>query len=352
MSTGDADWEAKRRDHHARLLANPLDHDSHHALFDLHRGAGQTDAACSAAQVLTYLKKVSREQALYLEQHRPRRLVRAPGPVPEDVLKRHVAHPDQDPYITAIAALIAPAVAMWRAVERPSSLRAEELVDVDRAPGTVWNLAKYVRDALGVERFDVFRQPNEDGECTLLNVRRENRLRPTLVVFRELLGRSDERGITASLTLTLSSLYLPHYLLVALDCSAQAMKQVLLACLLGVGLPVEGDNAALEQIAREIFGRMHPAARDRLRDVMARFVEAGGSTDVKRWVAAAELTACRLALLLCGDVRAAAEVIEKRQLPLDVSVKWSPKDKIKELVLYSISEDYFAARRAIGVNAQ
>jgi len=27
----------------------------------------------------------------------------------------------------------------------------------------------------------------------------------------------------------------------------------------------------------------------------------------------------------------------------------TPKDKIKELVLYSISEDYFDARRSIGV---
>ena len=27
----------------------------------------------------------------------------------------------------------------------------------------------------------------------------------------------------------------------------------------------------------------------------------------------------------------------------------SPRDKIKELVLYSISEDYFTARRAVGL---
>ena len=44
-------------------------------------------------------------------------------------------------------------------------------------------------------------------------------------------------------------------------------------------------------------------------------------------------------------------MISQEQAPLGVGATMSPRDKIKELVLYSISEDYFTARRAIGVHA-
>jgi len=68
---------------------------------------------------------------------------------------------------------------------------------------------------------------------------------------------------------------------------------------------------------------------------------------VKRWAAAAELTAYRVGLLLCHDLRIAGQMISQEQSMLGSTM--GPRDKIKELVLYSISEDYFTARRAIGV---
>ena len=37
---------------------------------------------------------------------------------------------------------------------------------------------------------------------------------------------------------------------------------------------------------REITSRMQPAAMDQLRSLIQKFVDAGGSTDVKRWAAA------------------------------------------------------------------
>jgi hypothetical protein len=134
---------------------------------------------------------------------------------------------------------------------------------------------------------------------------------------------------------------------VALDRSPQALKQVFMACLRAVGMPVQGDTAALDTIAREITGRMAPAAVDQLRSLIQKFIDAGGSTDVKRWAASAELTAYRVGLLLASDLRIAGQMISQEQSMLGSAM--SPRDKIKELVLYSISEDYFTARRNIGM---
>ena len=43
----------------------------------------------------------------------------------------------------------------------------------------------------------------------------------------------------------------------------------------------------------------------------------------------------------------AAHIISQEQSAFGSSM--TPKDKIKELVLYSISEDYFKARKGIGI---
>ena len=113
------------------------------------------------------------------------------------------------------------------------------------------------------------------------------------------------------------------------------------------GVPVQGDSATLDAIGREITTRLPAAAADQLRSLMKKFIDAGGSADVKRWAAAIELTSYRVGLLLSGDLATAALMVSQEQGQLGSAI--TPKDKIKELVLYSISEDYFEARRHIGL---
>jgi hypothetical protein len=108
-----------------------------------------------------------------------------------------------------------------------------------------------------------------------------------------------------------------------------------------------GNKAELDVIAREILNRLPGGARDQMRSLMRRFVEAGGSTDVKRWALGTEITSYRLGFLLCDDLVTAAHLISQEQAAFGSTL--TPKDKIRELVLYSISEDYFKARKGIGI---
>jgi hypothetical protein len=265
----------------------------------------------------------------------------------EDTLRRHVFHPDQDLYLTGILGLIARAVASWRAQPLPGTLNPNERIDVQIDPSLFSRMAKYVKDVLNVTAPDVYLRPNDPGDLTLMNIKREDALHPSMVVFQNLLRGKSEPHLVFALGRYMMDLYLPHFCYVALERSPQHLKQVFLACLRAVGMPVQGDVAALDIIAREITSRMEPAHLDQLRSLIQKFVDAGGSTDVKRWAAAAELTAYRVGLLLCHDLRIAGQMISQEQSMLGSTM--GPRDKIKELVLYSISEDYFTARRAIGV---
>ena len=91
---------------------------------------------------------------------------------------------------------------------------------------------------------------------------------------------------------------------------------------------------------------MQPIQRDSLRLVVQKFVEDGAKADLKRWLQAIDITACRAGLLLCADLEIAKKIIgAEPQLPGDLP----PAEKIKELILFSVSDQYFALRKALGI---
>ena len=63
-------------------------------------------------------------------------------------------------------------------------------------------------------------------------------------------------------------------------------------------------------------------------------------------VAGVDLTADRAGLLMSDDLSTAVEVIRAAD-PASSSV--TPEDRVEEIYKYSVSEQYFAARKALGV---
>ena len=335
------------RQHQVLIAHEPFRYASYHALFNIYVSAGQIDKAYCVAMVLNFLKKANAQEEAFFQKHHRQDLVQARQRLGEDVLRRHVFHPDEDIYLTGILGLVAPAIAAWQARDLPPTIKKKERIDITTDPSLFSRYAKYVKDVLNLPQPDVYMRPKEPGDLTILNVKVDNQVRPSMIAFQNLLRNKSDKHLVFALGRYMMDLYLPHYAYVVLDRSPQSLKQVFLACLLIGGMPVQGDQAALQQIAREITARMPAGAVDQLRTLLRKFVEAGGSADVKKWAAAAELTNYRVGMLLCGDLTAAAQMISHEQVMLGSTM--SPKDKIKELVLYCLSEDFFAARRAIGV---
>ena len=204
---------------------------------------------------------------------------------------------------------------------------------------------------LDVSPPNVYLRPDVSGaDLTLMNIKRSRAgfSRRWWCSTTSLRGKAEVRIWRLRWVATMMELYPPHFCFVALDRSPQAVKQVVYACLHRFGVVVPGDHAAFDQIAREIVGRMDWRAHRKLRLLIERRVARGMRVDIEQWVAASELTACRVGLLLSGDLSAATQMVTMEEAPLGVSTL-SPRDKIRELVLYSITPDYFAARRALGV---
>jgi hypothetical protein len=102
----------------------------------------------------------------------------------------------------------------------------------------------------------------------------------------------------------------------------------------------------IQATARELVKNMQPVQVEGLRHFVKRFIEEGAKANLKVWSQSVDLTACRAGLLLCGDLAIARKILgSEPQLPGDLT----PADKLRELVLFSVSDDYAALRAALGL---
>ena len=89
-----------------------------------------------------------------------------------------------------------------------------------------------------------------------------------------------------------------------------------------------------------------PQAREQLVAVVQRFVAGKGEADIHRWANAVDLTATRAGFLICNDLDVATRLVQTEPVSIGVA---DPKDKVRDLILWSISDEYFAVREHLGL---
>jgi hypothetical protein len=87
-------------------------------------------------------------------------------------------------------------------------------------------------------------------------------------------------------------------------------------------------------------------AREQLKVVVGRFIKEGARANIKRWAQSVETTSARAGLLLAGDLGVAKKLIAAQaQIPGDLS----PQERIKELMVFTVSDEHFKLRQALGI---
>ena len=86
--------------------------------------------------------------------------------------------------------------------------------------------------------------------------------------------------------------------------------------------------------------------RDQLASAVTKLLQAG-AIDLKKWVAGVDLSADRAGFIVAHDLELAHEMIKAAD---EASAALPQKDRLKELTLYSVSEEYFSVRTRLGVN--
>ena len=334
---------------HQYLLSKKPDRiESYKALAGLFFQAGAHDKMWCVAGALTCLGKADPPLRALFENFRPSQMPSTPGKLNEE-LWRKILHPTENNYLGALFALLSPAIAMTTAQpHKVIGLDRHARVDV---AGNQWSYAaalRYVANTIEAALPDVFIKKDIPGTVNLVNLKEKNTLTPALIIgngFDQLSSQSQVIFDLAKRMVLLRPERFPRFALgttSALEISVRAGLQ------LG-GSPIgPGEHPdEVDKMVKQLEGLLAAPLRTELKGVAKRYVEAcGDKVDIPGWIGASDLTASRAALVLCGDIVAAGQVIAMEpaaQSPLTV------QDRIKDLLAFFVSDDHFAVRAALGM---
>jgi tetratricopeptide (TPR) repeat protein len=322
------------------LKQDPYRVESYQALYRLYFEARQYDKAWCLASTLCFLKKADAEQQQYFEQYRGRGPIRPTSRLDDERWLKDLAHPDEDLVVSKIFSQVWPAILSMRGqTDANAGLAPKYQVDPSTHTGAFPRTFGFVAQVLGIPTPRLFLRQDVAGGLTHLPV----------YPLASLCGSTLLTGFQPLDLMFIAARHLSdyrpeHYIRTLLPSNTE-LKTVLMAALRLANL-VPGDPQ-IDQTAQGLRSKLQAPQIDAIGTLGRRFIQAGARTDVKKWLQGVELTACRAGFLVCNDLDTAARMVQA--LGPTGPVDLSPKEKVKELVLFSVSEEYFRLRQTLGI---
>jgi hypothetical protein len=326
-----------------RIRRTPTDVSAHMELYDIYVARGDLDRAWCAAQCLVALGAATAEAQRDFDDHRATALIAPRAGLTQSGWYDQLFHPEEEVLTGQIFSLIAPAVLLGRvtALRRDGKLPAPvpaQRQDPAQATVTAVRAIPWAAAILGLPLPPLYVDRERDDAY-----RHVPGVPPfTLIGKRALSGRSQlELAFLAGRHL---SFYRNEHFVKTLFSSVPDLEDLFLAALVigNPGLPIADDmKRRVTPIANAIQPMLEPAQLDNLRGCFLRFVEEGGRTNLQRWSASSEKTACRAGFLLSNDLQTALKLLEPEEGGLG--------ELGKDLLVFAVSERYFQLRRQLGI---
>jgi tetratricopeptide (TPR) repeat protein len=326
------------------LRRNPYRVESYKLLRKLFTDAKKADPAWCLCQALSVLRLAEPDEERFYKKHRSENAAPAQAAIDEAGWDR-LMHWDLDPLVTRIFAMIQPTIIRTRT--QPIEAMGYDpryAIDCSMHPYPVSQTLFYVGGVLGMPPPLVFQNPNDPGSLGMVHART-----PAIV-----LGRAAFEGQPATQSLAFiagrhMAYFRPGFYVRHLVPTGTGLKAWLFAAikLCVPQFPVSADlqgqvSEAMTAMAQDFQG----PEKDKLASVVSKLLQAGGALDLKKWVASIDLTADRVGFLLAHDLQMSTEVIRATEEASSVPVK----ERMKDIVLFSVSEEYFALREQLTIS--
>ncbi|HEY8943332.1 MAG TPA: tetratricopeptide repeat protein, partial [Polyangiaceae bacterium] len=325
------------------LRADPYRAEPYRAMRRLYTEAKRADEAWCLCQALTVIGLAEPDEERFFKRLRSDTAAPAQSALDDEAWLAHVMHPEADPLLTSVFALIEPAVVARRSAGL-AELGYDEgwLVNVEEHAAPVCQSLYYAGGVLGIAVPPCFENPNDPGGVSFLFAQE-----PSLVLGVTALRPDVPLRVAAFIAAHKLAYLRPGMYVRHLLASGTALKAWLFAAikLTSPTFPVAPElEGAVNEAVSALDSLVQGQARDHLTRVVAKLLTSGAALDLKRWVAAVDLTADRAGFLVSHDLMTALEVIRASEegvsaLPIE--------DRVKELVSYSVSPDYLELRRRL-----
>lgn len=327
------------------LRRNPYRVESYKLLRKMFTDARRADASWCLCQALSVLNLAEPDEERFYKRHRASNAAPAQAVLADDDWER-LAHPDQDRLLTSVFAMIQPVIV--RARTQPLEQTGYDprfAVDITQSADPVVQTLYYAAGVLGLTAPPVFQNPNNQGGIDFVHAHV-----PGIVLGRRApeLGQGTQ-GIAFAIGRHLAY-YRPGAYVRHLVPTGTGLKAWLFAAIKSIvpQFPVTPDvEGPVSEAMGQIQGAFQGMQRDHLASAVSKLLQGGGALDLKRWVGSVDLTADRVGMLLAHDLHIATEAvrsIEGSAIPV--------KDRMKELVLFTVSEEYIALRDKLGISIE
>jgi golgin subfamily B member 1 len=340
-----ADHADKAIEQHARILRRePFNYDAYKALARIYKDTNQHDKYWCLCSALKFLRKADPEEEQFADQYKPRGFAKAKH-VMTPTSWAKLAHSDENRYISAVLGACSRSVAALKAFpHKDFDLKREDRRQLQGDSLMFSKLFLYLAQVLNVPVPDVYLvDDHKTVDIQLANAIEKHEPCPSFVVRPHVLQGKTEREIAFLLTRRLAFMRPEYYLRMLLPTHTE-LKVVMLSAIvmLQPSFPVPPNMVApIQQYVPEMRKRMPPQSLEQLGALVQRFVEATPEINLAKWGYAVDAVAHRAGFVMCGDLEVAARAVVAEPIAIDGPTS---KDKIKQLVLFSISEEYFAVR--------
>lgn len=323
------------------LKRNPYRVESYKLLRRLYTEAKKADKAWCMCQALSVLNLAEPDEERFYKRHRTDSAAPAQAAL-DDADWGRLAHADQDVLLTRIFAVIQPVII--RARTQPLEQTGYDMryaIDLSLHPYPISQTLYYAAGVLGMQAPLVFQNPNDPGGLGFVHAHQ-----PAIVLGRAAFETQVSPQALSFIGGRHLAYFRPGYYVRHLVPTGTGLKAWLFAAIkLSVPqFPVAPDlqgqvTEAMASMNQDFDG----VGRERLASLVSKLLQAGGALDLKRWVSSVDLTVDRAGMLLAHDLQTSTEGIRATDDSSSVAVK----ERMKEAVLFGVSEEYFAIREKL-----
>jgi tetratricopeptide (TPR) repeat protein len=331
-------WDAAVLQHREILRLDIRQLNSLHKLFQLFVGQGRYDEAWCIAQSLVCLRHAREDEQDFYGQHHSRKL----GDIRRHLENDHWAyliHPQKSPLMDRLFERLYPynAPAMQQNHKMYGVHKRRDVISpTEQTPFN--SVFEFISRVTRFERLTCFNAPS--GSTGLRSMNTEP---PAVMVGPDMQRSAGMKALAFSIA-KLLFLMTPHALVATLDSDYESrrnrLKIIIFTLMRMAGIEVQDFDMGLIDVYRRIddadLAKINALLNEMQTDQRAHL-------DVSRWLEGLDHTANRLGFLLCNDLVEATQAIRNESVIIS---RASVSDRIQELILFSISDEYFAPQSA------
>lgn len=326
------------------LVEDPYRAEAYKALRKLYTDVKHADGAWCLCQALAVLKLAQPDEERFYRRMRSDDPAYAQSVLSRLDYDKLVLHEWTDPLLSEVFAIIEPAIVSSRGYEfHELGYDPNFAVDLAQHPHPIGQTLHYAAGVLGMESPPAFDNTNDPGGLAFLDTKI-----PSISMGLGVLSAEIHPQALAFLAGRHLTYYRPGFFLRQLIGTGTGLKAWLFAAvkLISPAFPVTADiEGPVVEHLEVLRNSLPPHARDDLARAVSKLLQNANALDLRAWVNAVDYTADRIGFVLAHDLETAVEVVRSTEDDEHVA-----RERIKQLVLYSIGPAYLELRRHLKID--